>query len=324
MKLTGLVAAAVVLLQARPAQVPEMYRSVSSLTWVVGDLGKAVEGWKKLGFDDIHVTGDKSFGDVRYRGKPAACTARVAEGHIGDVAVQWIQPAKGDNAYTDFLAHHGSGVFSLVHRASTREALEAELDRMKRLGAGVLQSEAGPGGAFRVYLDTERDGKYALGLCYAPTPETAITVAPDRKVVQYAFAVRQLKPVLDYWARLGFTDQSVTHPPLWDLRYHDRPGQFDAELGWQRHGRVTYEWILPLKGPTVYSDHIEKHGEGFHHLAFEVPDLDKAIAHWNALGFPMVQGGAWGEKGKAGWGRFAYQDTHAIGGTDVELLWNYR
>jgi hypothetical protein len=37
-----------------------------------------------------------------------------------------------------------------------------------------------------------------------------------------------------------------------------------------------------------------------------------------------VQGGAWGEKGKPGWGRFAYQDTHPIGGVDVELLWNYR
>jgi catechol 2,3-dioxygenase-like lactoylglutathione lyase family enzyme len=69
---------------------------------------------------------------------------------------------------------------------------------------------------------------------------------------------------------------------------------------------------------------MEKHGEGFHHIAFEVPDLDAEVSRWNALGFPFVQGGAWGEKGKPGWGRFAYQDTHPIGGADVELLWNYR
>jgi hypothetical protein len=59
---------------------------------------------------------------------------------------------------------------------------------------------------------------------------------------------------LGFWSRIGFVEKPVTHPPRWDLRYHDQPGQFDAELGWQRHGRVVYEWILPLKGPTVYSE----------------------------------------------------------------------
>lgn len=27
-------------------------------------------------------------------------------------------------------------------------------------------------------------------------------------------------------------------------------------LGWQPHGRVVYEWIQSLKGPTVYADQI--------------------------------------------------------------------
>jgi hypothetical protein len=85
-----------------------------------------------------------------------------------------------------------------------------------------------------------------------------------------------------------------------------------------------YEWILPLKGPTVYQDHLDRHGEGVHHIAFEVPDLDREIARWNSLGFPFVQGGAWGEKGKRGYGRFAYHSTQALGGTDIELLWNYK
>jgi hypothetical protein len=250
----------------------------------------------------------------------------VATGHLGDIAVQWIQPERGANAYSDFLErHHGAGVFSLVHRAPTRAALDAEVDRMKALGVGILQSESKPDGSMRVYFDTEPDGKYVLGLtCAAAPAPPAAEVAPDRRVAQYAFTVRRLQPVLEYWSRLGFTDKSTTHPPLWDLRYHETPGQFDAELGWQRHGRVTYEWILPLKGPTVYSDHMERHGEGFHHLAFEVADLDKEVDRWNALGFPFIQGGAWGEKGKPGWGRFAYQDVDAIGGTAIELLWNFR
>ncbi len=313
--------------QVQSAVLPNMYKSVDSLTWIVRDVDKAVEGWKKLGFEDIRILGEITFTDMRYRGNPATCIAKVAEGHLGDVSVQWIQPLSGDNAYTDFLVHHGDGVFSLVHRATSPEVLHAELQRMKGLGIGILQSEtvaAGTGRMSRTYLDTEPEGKYVLGLVFNPEVGKAPAVPPGRKVVQYAFTVRQLEPVLEFWSRLGFAEKSVTHPPLWDLRYHDQLGVFDAELGWQRHGRVPYEWILPLKGPTVYSDHMAKHGEGFHHIAFEVLDLDKEVARWNTLGFPFVQGGAWGEKGKPGWGRFAYQDTHAIGGTDVELLWNYR
>ncbi len=305
---------------------PEMYKSVHALTWIVRDVDKAIAGWRKLGFKDLRAAGDVTLTDVQYRGKQAVCRAKAAEGSLGDVWVQWIQPVAGCGAYADFLARHGDGVFSLVHRAPTREALQAEIARMKALGVEVLQSETVPGkrGTLRTYFDTEPQGKYVLGLVHDPDAAAPPPAQPGRKVVQYAFTVRQLEPVLDFWSRLGFVERSVTHPPLWDLRYHGKPADFDAELGWQRHGRVVYEWILPLKGPTVYLDHMEKHGEGFHHIAFEVPDLDAEVARWNGLGFPFVQGGAWGDKGKPGWGRFAYQDTHPIGGADVELLWNYR
>ena len=315
---------AAALWQTRPAPLPDMYKAVHALTWVVRDVEKSVAGWQRLGFTDIRIVGDVTFTDVRYRGNAATCTARVAEGHLGDVAVQWIQPLQGDNAYSDFLNRHGTGVFSLVHRAPSREALQAEIERMRGLGVGTLQSERA-GTSTRTYLDTEPQGKYALGLIYSPdAADVPAAAAPGRKVVQFAFTVRELSPVLDFWNRLGFTERSVTHPPLWDLRYHDRPADFDADLGWQRHGRVVYEWVHPLKGPTVYLDHMDRHGEGFHHIAFEVPDLDQEVARWNALGFPFLQGGAWGETGKPGWGRYAYQATDAIAGAEVELLWNYR
>ena len=313
--------------QAPSTALPAMYKSVHGLTWVVRDVRRSVAGWRKLGFGDVRVVGKAALADVRYRGRPAACTAQVADGHLGDVAVQWVQPIEGCGAYADYLARHGEGVFSLVHRAPSREALQAEIDRLNALGVGTLQSETVPGrrgAATRVYFDTEPQGKYVLGVVQYPDGAEPDAAPAGRKVAQYAFTVRALAPVLDFWSRLGFAERSVTHPPLWDLRYHQEPGAFDAELGWQRHGRVAYEWILPLKGPTVYLDQMSRHGEGFHHIAFEVDDLDAEVARWNALGFPFVQGGAWGEKGKPGWGRFAYQDTQALGGADVELLWNYR
>ena len=68
---------------------------------------------------------------------------------------------------------------------------------------------------------------------------------------------------------------------------------------------------------------MQNHGEGVHHLAFNVNDTDRAAGEWAAQGFPASQSGAWGEEGKPGSGRFTYQDMHSIGGVDIELLWNF-
>jgi 4-hydroxyphenylpyruvate dioxygenase-like putative hemolysin len=91
-----------------------------------------------------------------------------------------------------------------------------------------------------------------------------------------------------------------------------------------RHGKVVYEWIIPEKGPSTWHDHLDKHGEGVHHIALNVDDMDKAIAEWKQAGYEYVMGGAWGEAGKPGSGRFAYVDAQRASGIDVELLWNYR
>ena len=113
---------------------------------------------------------------------------------------------------------------------------------------------------------------------------------------QFAFLVKDLKAVGDFWKKAGFPDMPVTHGPLRDAVYRGQPGQFDQELGWHRHGEIVYEWIRILKGPTVYEEYLRAHGEGPHHLGFDALDIDKVVGEWSALGFPPLQSGAWGEK----------------------------
>lgn len=313
-------------------QPPDFYGSVDRIVWVVEDIDRTVEGWRKLGFTDIVDKGEVDL-EVQFRTKPASAAMRVVSGRFGDVPVHWIHPLGGANAYTEFLKKHGDGIFSLVHRTPTLQAYQEEIGRLKALGVDVLQSgtvksDAGP--ISYTFMDTEPEGKYVLGLLHVPGPigQPHLAVpggnASGRRVAQYAFVARELEPVSAFWAKLGWPEMSYTHPQMRDLRYRGQPGQFDMRLGWQRHGKVVYEWILPLKGPEVYSDHLERHGEGVHHLAFQVEDMDREIAEWQAKGFPLGMAGAWGEKDKPGSGRFAYMDTHSIGGLDVELLWDYR
>jgi 4-hydroxyphenylpyruvate dioxygenase-like putative hemolysin len=78
---------------------------------------------------------------------------------------------------------------------------------------------------------------------------------------------------------------------------------------------MPFELIQPLKGKSVYSDFLEEKGEGFHHLAFIVQDLDKEVADMKNRGFKVIQTGA---RPKSRW---AYFDTDRIsGGCVIELI----
>jgi methylmalonyl-CoA/ethylmalonyl-CoA epimerase len=144
----------------------------------------------------------------------------------------------------------------------------------------------------------------AAGLLLAAAAAPTRAEVPDlyRRVASVHWVVKDLDHVKAGWEKLGFPAMEITHGPLFDLVYRGQRGRFDQKLGWHRHGTITWEWIEPLAGPTVYEDFLKEHGEGFHHFAFDVPDIDAAGASWEALGVPIVQCGAWGEKGKPGSG----------------------
>lgn len=318
------------LLSALPAfaEPLDLYKQVTSVNWVVEDIDRVAAGWAKLGYPVLQDFGRSTL-TVHYRGEPQSTVVRVAQASFAGLQVFWFQPVSGKSAWSDFLEEHGDGVMSVDYAVPTREAQDAEVARLEGLGVTVLQTmnvDAGAGPIRVVHMDTEGEGKYVVGLTHGRVPaptQTAPSSSFGPRLSQYAVVVKDLESVAAYWERLGFPAMEVTHPALTDLRYHGEPGTFDQKLGWHRHGTVTWEWIVPLKGPTVYQDFLDAYGEGFHHLAFDIPDMDEATEAWVAAGFPIVQSGAWGEEGEPGSGRFAYADTTSIGGVTIELLWNH-
>lgn len=302
------------------AQPVDAYKRVARLLWIVSDVDRAAEAWRKTG---VPVE-EAATAEFRTSTGPAE-SALCATGHFTNLRVDWIQPAAADTLPGRFLRDHGAGVLALVYEMPDAAALRQEAQRLMSLGVPALQSGVLVLGSERTdyfLFDTRQQGKFVLGLM---TPSgNAHQGGSSLRVSQLAFVVHDPEPVSAFWARLGFPPFTFTHPELGDKMYHRRPAPFDMRLGWQRHAQMPFEWIQPLRGPNVYQDHLKQHGEGFHHLAFDVEDMDAAIRRWESLGFPLTMSGSWGETGRAGSGRFAYVDAHAIGGTDIELLWNYR
>jgi methylmalonyl-CoA/ethylmalonyl-CoA epimerase len=304
------------------AEMPDFYKKVSRVTWLVKNMDRPLEGWEALGLSDVHELGEIKF-DGKYSGKPVSITARAITGSLGNLTVDMLQPQEGDNAFTAFLARHGDAIFSIVHEVATMEEMTKEIERMHGLGVGVLQQmtiDRHSGPITLTYFDTEAEGKYVLGLIY--WPGGAPPAGAAGKVSHIAFVARQAEAVSAFWQKLGFPAMPKAHAsPREDSRYHGKPLWLDFDVCWQRHTQFTYEWIIPpADPPNLYADFLKAHGEGIQHLGVPVDDLEKSIAEYQKLGYTVAQSGAWGDTGKKGSGRYAYMDTDAIGGVNAELI----
>ncbi len=312
----------VVAIGACRAELPEFYKKVNRVTWIVKIMNRPLQGWMQLGLSDIHDHGEITFA-AQYRGQAVSIHAHAVTGSLGNLTVDMLQPTDGDNAFTAFLARHGDGIFSIVHEVSTLDEMAKETERMHALGVGVLQRmtyDFGSGPVTLTFFDTEPEGKYVLGLIYWPGGTPA--AGPPGKISHIAFVARQAEPVSAFWEKLGFPAMPKAHAsPREDSRYHGKPLWLDFDVCWQRHTQFTYEWIIPpVNPPNLYQDYLKAHGEGVQHLGVPVDDLEKAIAEYEKLGYSAAQSGAWGETGKKNSGRYSYMDTDSIGGVNAELI----
>jgi hypothetical protein len=303
---------------------PDYYKTVNRVTWVVGNIDKVRPAWEAFGLSDI-----REYPNIQlvgeFRGKPITIYAWQITGRLGNLTVDMIQPAEGQaNAYTNFLSKHGDGILSIMHEVPNRDALDKEILRMKAKGVGVLQRvtvqrEQRP--VTYTFFDTEPEGKFAVGLVNGPVGARPATSSPV--VTHFSPVVWDAAAVSAYWEKLGFPAFPMQHAtPRADSRYRDQPLSLAFEVGYQRHTQFRYEWISPPPSPpNIYADFLNKHHrEGIQHIGIQVDDLAKSIAAYEKLGYRVHQSGAWGDVGKPGSGQYAYMDTDSAGGISVELV----
>jgi len=256
----------------------------------------------------------------------------MAKANLGGAHITWIQPLDENSLFAKFHSEYGDGAMSLVHRFSDELDWPSEMMRLDQLGIEPLDEvmiTTEYGDLIYVFMDTQEEGKYILGYSIGNEDEKIYAQLTDEnlhnmKINQYAFAIREYKPVSEFWAKLGQPEFQINHPELGDMHYYGEPTDHSLIQGWQKHGTVSYEWCIPVKPPIVYDDHIKQHGEGIHHLAFSVDDMDQVLTDYEEKGYVNSMGGTWGEKGKSGSGRYEYIDLEEAGGVTVELLWNYK
>lgn len=307
-------------------QIPEPFKKVQQVVWVVNDIDQVIREWQNLGFNQIQPT--EKVRVIDQDGNES--WVKLALANLGGAHVTWIQPLEGESIFTEFLASNGNGAMSLVHLFNSSNQLKSELERLSKVGVNKedeisMFTENGP--IRYTFMDTKEKGKYVLGFITGDTStDLHKNVLGENhhhlKINQYAFAIENPEEVSAYWAKIGLPEFQINHPELVEPKYYGKLVNHELIQGWQRHGNVDYEWCIPVKNPIVYEDHIKLHGEGIHHLAFSVDEMDQALEDYCSKGYVVTMGGAWGEKDKPGSGRYEYIGLEKGGGVTMELLWN--
>lgn len=129
-----------------------------------------------------------------------------------------------------------------------------------------------------------------------------------KKITQVGMVVRDCEATAKrYWEDLGigpwrFYTLDPTNTPGMTLRGKPVAHAFRAALA--QVGEVELELIEPLAGESVYAEHLAAHGEGLHHLAFDVEDFEQTRTRLRERGYAQIQGGR-----SFGAATYAYFDT---------------
>ena len=304
-----------------------IYGHVAEVGFVVRELDRVVDHWEKLGLKDIRRIGIQRIPGT-YHGQNSLLTLKMAQGSVGSVRINWIEPVQGSSDFDAFLKRHGDGVHHLGYRVKSPQELERQVEHFRSKNVAVLmQANEGHGERRSVYLETAKRG---AGLTVALTCDPdAVTSAksieneePFNTFAQYAIVARDLRKAGSFYESLGFGRvpvDYVDYSGVPERYYRGLQGKFTIHTNQWRWGTVPYEWIQAEEGPSVFDEYLQKHGEGIHHLAFLVADMDRTLAAMAGKGIEVAQSGGFRYQHRRG--RFAYVDTEPYGGVMIEFIW---
>lgn len=98
--------------------------------------------------------------------------------------------------------------------------------------------------------------------------------------------------------------------------YLGKPTEASCHMKFFETPSLQLELIQPDDNPSVWRDFLNEKGEGLHHIAFRVKDMEQTISGLETNGHSLLQRGLYGDAS----GQFAYMDTRKDLKLILELL----
>lgn len=139
-------------------------------------------------------------------------------------------------------------------------------------------------------------------------------------ITQIGILVHDIEKVSEAYAKFF----GVEKPPInltdaidkAETEFNGAPSEARAKLAFFNMGNLQLELIEPDHHPSTWREYLDKHGEGPHHIAFNINGMKQKIELLKENGFVLQQ------KGEYEGGRYAYIDTFDELKVLTELLEN--
>jgi catechol 2,3-dioxygenase-like lactoylglutathione lyase family enzyme len=140
-----------------------------------------------------------------------------------------------------------------------------------------------------------------------------------KRVAQIAIVVRDIEKATAIWSELlglkkprieETEDLESTH-----MTFRGKPSKGRAKLSFLNLENLVLEFIQPVDGPSTWQDFLDRCGEGIHHIAFHVENLEETLEKFTKMGINVEQ------KGDFKGGCYVYTDRKNDLGAIIELLY---
>jgi len=312
--------------QASPAKV--QCTGINQVAVVVKDLEEVAENyWNLLGIGPWTVFDWEAplVYDRTYHGKPVRARERIALTQVGKVQLELVQPVEGPSIYADWIEEHGEGLHHINSLVDDVDKVAASLtaEGYPSLQSGKCGATDRPG-TFH-YLDLKPLRAIWEPVHIGEKPGVVPLVIPKSNqsspakikctgINQIGIVVKDVEEVAwNYWNILGIGPWTIFNweaPLVYNRTYQGKPAGSRERIALTQVGNVQLELLQPVEGPSIYADWIAEHGEGLHHLNFQVENVDEVARTLAAQGFCSMQSGKYGRQEQQG--AFNYFDLKPL------------
>lgn len=129
----------------------------------------------------------------------------------------------------------------------------------------------------------------------------------EKKLLHIGILTRNIKNAVASWAGI----LNVPAPEIRTITVHTeylgRPNETELQIAVVSDGIRAAELIQPGGGPSVWADALSVRGEGVHHVALTVEDLEKTLRDGTASGMKLLV------RGHSTAGKYAYAEVPEAG-----------
>ena len=128
--------------------------------------------------------------------------------------------------------------------------------------------------------------------------------------------VKDVEKIIDFYSKaFGWGPWKRFTADFPNAIVRDKPGGYKGKRVYVQLGGVGLEISEPGEGDSVQKEFFRTKGEGLHHLAFYVDDIEKEVAKLEKLGIKILQAA----KNEDGSYAYVYLNTEETGNIIVEL-----